>query len=211
LIATANEHTDVITWLAIGASTGALVTAVFAFWLRTRRAIPKPKGRPVNRPVDLTIAPTPSPASSVLDWPTGQKPDELEKLLASTAVGSEKVQRASNLLATSTVLALGRGVGERTADGTHTESDLLHFTTEQDGVEHVYLPVFTRADTLRRALEQNPDWREQDVLQIDAGDLLNARGPDVALAVNPWSHLALAIPPPTEAAETATAAGAEPQ
>lgn len=198
-IARSNEGTDVITWLTIAASVVALTASIASFWLHSRRAIPKPTGLPLSMTVALATPPMSSPASSVADLPAGGEPDALEKLLASSSVGPDTTAQALLLLAHSTVLALGQAIGEPAQDGLHTESDLLHFTADENGEERTFLPIFTRADTLRRALERYPDWRDQAVLEISAGDLLAARDPNVAVAVNPWSHLALEIPPDSQA------------
>jgi transcriptional regulator with XRE-family HTH domain len=88
------------------------------------------------------------------------------------------------------ILALGSPAGTVSRDGmTGTESDLLHFTVDDDGRDIVLLPVFTRPGFMREPLLQNPSWQRLSVLELNGGSLLANLDADVRIVINPWSAL----------------------
>jgi len=90
------------------------------------------------------------------------------------------------------------------------ESDILHFTADdEDGHEHVFMPVFTRRDALRDALRRNPDWQTLSVLQVDGGKLLPNVDDDVTLVIDPWIGPLERQLPPEGKAEADDAPAAE--
>lgn len=93
------------------------------------------------------------------------------------------------------IYALGQPAGDTSVPGQGTESDLLHFTIDDDkGGEKVMLPVFTRPDIMRTALLRNPEWQMLSVLQVNGKALLENVDNDVTVVINPWSQLEFQIP-----------------
>ena len=110
--------------------------------------------------------------------------------LESAIAARAEVGVVQRLLEQSQMWALGSPAGETTIPGRSTESDLLHFSVDDsDGHERTYLPLFTRLDAMRSALLRNPEWQSLSVLELNGGDVITHRDPDVALVVNPWSDL----------------------
>jgi hypothetical protein len=105
--------------------------------------------------------------------------------------------RVRQRLMTDQVYALGYPAGDMAMPGMGTESDLLHFTIDDESkTERVMLPVFTRVDVMREALKRNPDWQTLMVLQVNGAALLENVDQDVVIVVNPWSPLEFQLPPP---------------
>jgi tetratricopeptide (TPR) repeat protein len=96
---------------------------------------------------------------------------------------------------TSDIYALGSPGGDLSVPGRGTESNLLHFTVDDEtGVEQVLLPVFTQPALMRHALLRNPDWQRLSVLQIGGRALYENAADDATIVVNPWSRLQFALP-----------------
>jgi hypothetical protein len=105
------------------------------------------------------------------------------------------VEKVKDQFTKTDVYALGEPAGDTSVPGTGTESDLLHFTIDdEDGGEKVMLPVFTRPDVMREALIRNPDWQSLSVLQINGKALLENVDPEVSIVINPWSRLEFQLP-----------------
>jgi SseB protein N-terminal domain len=119
--------------------------------------------------------------------------DEKEKALQRFALESAikahaNTKAVESLLKVTQVYVLGHPAGDTSTPGYGTESDILHFTIDEDhGEEHSYMPIFTRPDAMRKALLRNPDWQELSILEVDGGALIADRDHDVTLVVNPWS------------------------
>ncbi len=98
------------------------------------------------------------------------------------------------------MFALGELAGEVTASPpSGTESDLLHFTIDDDrGRDRVMLPVFSSPDLILPALQRNPEWQSLSLLQAGGEKLLKNIGPDVNIVVNPWTRLEWEITAPSE-------------
>jgi len=93
------------------------------------------------------------------------------------------------------VYALGQPAGDTSIPGQGTESDLLHFTAEDEqGNERIYLPVFTRPELMREALLRNVEWQSMSVLQVNGGALLDNVDNDVCIVINPWTSNTSLIP-----------------
>jgi transcriptional regulator with XRE-family HTH domain len=125
---------------------------------------------------------------------TRWEPTAVERAIAEvdSEGGSERVREQ---LANAEILALGTPTGTVSKDGmTGTESDLLHFTVDEDERAVVLLPVFTRPGFLREPLLRNPDWQRFSVLQINGGSLLGNIDPGVHIVINPWSPLEFQLP-----------------
>jgi hypothetical protein len=169
---------------------------MFGWYWQLRRRLSRPITGPTNKTVTLQTPPVPGPASAVLvGEPVAGRPGELDSLLELASKETQDADLLTVHLGDANVLALGRPAPSAIDAARAPESDLLHFTAVREGEEHTYLPVFTGADALRRALERNPDWQAQSVLEIHAGDLVKARDPDVTLVVDPWSSKSFEVPP----------------
>jgi hypothetical protein len=126
--------------------------------------------------------------------------------LESAIAASGDSRAVRKLLAGTAIYALGEPAGDTSVPGQGTESDLLHFTIDEDEDELVMLPVFTNEEVLRDALIRNEDWLSLKVLEIDGGALLEARDDDVTLVVNPWSETTEFRVPPRSRARRKTSA-----
>lgn len=125
----------------------------------------------------------------------------LEDVLASAHGDPEKSSLIRQALAEVHVYALGMPAGDIQAPGVRTESDLLHFTIDdEDG--HEAVPVFTRPEVARVALGRKPDWRSLYVMQISGRELLENIDANVTTIINPWSDLEFRIPPRTPSHHT---------
>jgi hypothetical protein len=94
------------------------------------------------------------------------------------------------------VFALGDPAGDTSMPGHGTESDLLHFTIDDDrGKEIVLLPLFSAPDLMVNALQRNTEWQTLSILQIDGDDIQKNADPDVYLVINPWTRLEFQLPP----------------
>jgi hypothetical protein len=92
------------------------------------------------------------------------------------------------------IYALGHPAGDTSVPGYGTESDVLHFSIDEEGKERVMLPVFTRPEIIRDALLKNPEWQTLSVLLINGKSLLDSADPEVTVVVNPWSDMEYQIP-----------------
>jgi excisionase family DNA binding protein len=136
--------------------------------------------------------------------------DELETVLSTAADQPDAVERVRAALGHSHIYTLGRPAGEHVGPGMHTETDLLHFTIEDaSGHERVMLPVFTRINIMREALQRNPEWAGLAVLEVDGQQLLKNVDSDVIIVVNPWSGFEFQLPA-TESEMSAESAGSIP-
>jgi hypothetical protein len=105
-----------------------------------------------------------------------------------------------NLLEPAMVYVLGQPAGDTSVPGKGTESDILHFAIGDDeGDERWLAPIFTRADVLRDALIRNPDWQDQNLLEVNGGTLLKNLDSDVTAVIDPWSRFEFWLP--SDAAE----------
>jgi SseB protein N-terminal domain len=128
----------------------------------------------------------------------------LEVVIALRGDKDDAVTSVKDQFAKTEIYALGQPAGDTSVPGQGTESDLLHFTIDdEDGTEKVLLPVFTRPDIMREALLRNPDWQTLSVLQINGQALLDNVDADVTIVINPWSRLEFQIPPPPAAPPSA--------
>ncbi len=103
------------------------------------------------------------------------------------------------------IFALGQPAGKVTEDG-GTESDLLHFTANDESAEGVvtevtYLPVFTRPQWMVSPLDNNPGWQSLSVLELDGRSLFLHVDDDVTIVINPWSKSEYKIRPADRAAK----------
>ncbi len=81
-------------------------------------------------------------------------------------------------------------------DSKQSDVDILHYTIDDEsGKESVMLPAFTSADALRQALIVNDEWRAQNVLHVQGGELLPLLQADVTVIVDPWTHLEFRFKP----------------
>ena len=120
----------------------------------------------------------------------------LEVVIALRGDKDDAVQSVRDQFGKTDIYALGQPAGDTSIPGQGTESDLLHFTIDDEtGLEKVLLPVFTRPDIMREALLRNPDWQTLSVLQINGQALLDNVDSDVTIVINPWSRLEFQIPP----------------
>jgi hypothetical protein len=125
----------------------------------------------------------------------------LEVVIALRGDKDDAIPSVRDQFAKTEIYALGQPAGDTSVPGQGTESDLLHFTIDdEDGTEKVLLPVFTRPDIMREALLRNPDWQTLSVLQINGQALLENVDADVTIVINPWSRLEFQIPPTAPAA-----------
>lgn len=126
-----------------------------------------------------------------------EKRQVLERFALESAIEADAGDRVvRDLLRAADIFVLGQPAGDTSVPGQGTESDILHFTVDDaEGHEQVLMPVFTRPDVMRSALQRNPDWQDQSVLQVSGGDLLANRDGDVTLVIDPWSSLEFQIPP----------------
>jgi hypothetical protein len=196
-VVVANINTGLLTVLAaVVGVTAALFVSIDALQ-RWRRWRPRPRNE-AQRPLELE--PKVGLDSAFLLEPPEKASDRGGQHALDTAIAMHpdapgKLAEVRGVLAASDVYALGGPAGEISVPGQGTESDLLHFTIDANGEDRVMLPVFTQPDILRQTLLRNPDWQSLSVLQINGGDLLSARDPDVTLIINPWSQLEFQIPP----------------
>lgn len=130
-----------------------------------------------------------------------EAPDEQEKVLQRFALESAidvtaNAAAVESLLRQTQLYTLGHPAGDISIAGHGTESDILHFTIdESQGVERTYMPLFTRADVMRKSLLRNPGWQELSILEVNGGDLIVNRDADVTLVINPWSKLEFQLGP----------------
>jgi hypothetical protein len=112
-----------------------------------------------------------SPLSTLLEHPTASDIDP---------------KRVRDMFEQSKVWVLG----DAAAQSQPGESDILHFTIDDDnGKESVICPAFTSKHALREALTLNSEWQHLDILEVDGGPLLTNLGADVALVIDPWTPL----------------------
>jgi Tfp pilus assembly protein PilF len=132
------------------------------------------------------------------EWPSG--PTRLSPLDEVIALAEPNDDEAVlERLLESKVYTLGSPAGHVSA-GRGTESDVLHFTVQdEEGKETVLLPVFTQPQLMRRALLQNPQWQALSVLELNGRDLYMHVGPDVSIVINPWTRLQFVLLGPTNA------------
>lgn len=120
----------------------------------------------------------------------------LEVLIALRGDQPDKATQVRQQFEKTDVYALGYPAGDTSVPGQGTESDLLHFTiNDETGTERTMLPVFTRPEVMRDALLRNPEWQTLSVLQVHGKDLLDHVGLDVTVVINPWSSLEFQLLP----------------
>jgi prevent-host-death family protein len=113
--------------------------------------------------------------------------------------GTDRLRDVRHALTQVDVFALGRPAGDTSVPGQGTDSDLLHFTVDDEhGREVVMLPIFTAVETLRSALIRNEDWQSLYVLLISGRALLQNVDADVTIVIDPWSDAEFQIPPTGE-------------
>jgi tetratricopeptide (TPR) repeat protein len=111
------------------------------------------------------------------------------------ATGDAGVQSVRSAVASGWLYALGYVAGDTSLPGHGTESDLLHFTVEDEtGTDVTMLPVFTSASALRSGLLRNPEWQELSALEVDGEALLTNIDDDVAVVINPWTSQEFLLP-----------------
>lgn len=134
-------------------------------------------------PLDATLA------DFELLAPSADKKGVLERFALASAIEAGADEAAvMTLLKKANMYALGQLAGDTSVAGQGTESDILHFTIDDEGGnEQVLLPIFTSNTTMREALSRNPDWLDLSVLEINGADLLKNIDDDVTLVTNPWT------------------------
>lgn len=120
----------------------------------------------------------------------------LESLLADAKTVPVDPETVRNLIkACDLIYALGLPAGDVLGEGQSLESDLLHFTADDQGHELVVLPLYTRPEFVRPALLRNPEWRTLFTLQVPGGSLLASLRSDVTIGLNLWTRLEFFLPP----------------
>jgi hypothetical protein len=191
---------------ALVTAIAAAAVAIDALWRRQRTLHDVTDS--VEKAVYLPAPPGPGVDSSFLLRPADKRPalDSLDQAIQHRgAKETGKLTRVRDELARSNVYALGTPAGDTSVPSRGTESDLLHFTVEDE--DHVMLPVFTQPQILRSALERNPEWQKLSVLELNGGELLDAIDDDVTTVINPWSDLEFRIPPKHPKPSDATTTG----
>jgi len=111
------------------------------------------------------------------------------------ASGNADLASVRNAVASAGIYTLGHPAGDTSVPGHGSESDLLHFTIDDEtGTELTLLPVFTNASTLRSALLRNPDWQKLSVLEIHGEALLANIDDEVTVVINPWTDQEFQLP-----------------
>ncbi len=125
----------------------------------------------------------------------------LERFAIEQAIIGAKEGEAAirDLLEPAMVYVLGEPAGDISVPGQGTESNILHFTIddedEDESKEQLLVPIFTRADVLEDALIRTPDWQIYSVLEVNGGILLTNLERGVIPVVDPWSRFEFQLSP----------------
>jgi hypothetical protein len=171
---------------------------------KTKRAVDQVVSSVKERVAGVESETQAEAAAVVSSAPAGQTAGKVPDLgdlagvstLESALITGQGVSAVRDLLTSAEVFVLGEPAGDTSVPGVGSESDILHYSADSDGGdERAFMPLFTRVDVLKRALEENSEWESLSVLRVDGGALLKSRDNDVTLVINPWSKLEFEILP----------------
>jgi|SRR5580704_5288873 hypothetical protein len=110
--------------------------------------------------------------------------------------GPEGMNAVREMLAKYNIYVLGQPAGDTSIPGQGTESDLLHFTIDDEttGGEKVMLPCFTNEEAIAKSLVRNPEWQTLSVLMVHGGALLEHLEDDVTIVIDPWTEFEWQLP-----------------
>jgi len=140
-----------------------------------------------------------SPALQALAATIRQARSAGESEFEDSSAADAAAQQVVTAFRAARVLTLGHPAGKTSVgadDSVHgTESDLLHFATDIEGAEKVFLPVFTGADALDSSLVRNTEWGGLSVLEVNGNDLQDNVDRDVTIVIDPWTEGEWQLPP----------------